>query len=222
MARGGAIQRRCSPATPRPASPSCAWRRLSTPAPYWRPGDGHRRARYGEDLARSSRATRRSADRRNPGEDRGGRVREVPQPSWGSLTRERSTKPRRRSIGGRMRRNLASSARLQSVADGGNPLNGVQLRVWDAEMRDPQPHDRAAHPVPGTVLAANQGGIDVACGRGVLRILRLQLPAEAARGARVHPGTAARRRALRAGMRPRAPVRVLWQPMRWRGFCARA
>jgi len=33
----------------------------------------------------------------------------------------------------------------------------------------------AANPVPGTVLAAAEDGIDVACGRGTLRILRLQL-----------------------------------------------
>jgi methionyl-tRNA formyltransferase len=29
--------------------------------------------------------------------------------------------------------------------------------------------------LPGTVIAASDAGIDVACGRGVLRILRLQL-----------------------------------------------
>jgi methionyl-tRNA formyltransferase len=28
---------------------------------------------------------------------------------------------------------------------------------------------------PGTVLAATRDGIDVACGRGILRVLRLQL-----------------------------------------------
>jgi methionyl-tRNA formyltransferase len=51
-------------------------------------------------------------------------------------------------------------------------LNGAQLRIWDAEMRD-------AGTVPGTepgmVLAATRDGIDVACGRGILRVLRLQL-----------------------------------------------
>ena len=34
---------------------------------------------------------------------------------------------------------------------------------------------KAVAEVPGTVLAATRAGIDVACGRGVLRILRLQL-----------------------------------------------
>jgi methionyl-tRNA formyltransferase len=50
-------------------------------------------------------------------------------------------------------------------------LNGSQIRIWDAEMRDAEV--RAAQ--PGTVIAAAHDGIDVACGRGVLRILRLQL-----------------------------------------------
>ena len=70
-------------------------------------------------------------------------------------------------------------------------LDGAQLRIWEALVYEPpmieasQPDDeRAPHEsrpsaaqgaVPGTVLAATQDGIDVACGRGVLRILRLQL-----------------------------------------------
>lgn len=49
-------------------------------------------------------------------------------------------------------------------------LSGAQLRIWDAE-----PLADAPEGVPGTVLAAHQAGVDVACGRGVLRILRLQL-----------------------------------------------
>jgi methionyl-tRNA formyltransferase len=48
-------------------------------------------------------------------------------------------------------------------------LNGAQLRIWDAEPRD------GPGAPPGTVLASSHAGIDVACGRGVLRILRLQL-----------------------------------------------
>jgi methionyl-tRNA formyltransferase len=50
-------------------------------------------------------------------------------------------------------------------------LNGAQLRLWDAQVRA----DTAAAAPPGTVLAATHDGIDVACGDGVLRILRLQL-----------------------------------------------
>jgi methionyl-tRNA formyltransferase len=59
-------------------------------------------------------------------------------------------------------------------------FNGAQLRIWDAEVcdaevRNAEVSDASAAPAPGTVLAAAHDGIDVACGRGVLRILRLQL-----------------------------------------------
>jgi methionyl-tRNA formyltransferase len=57
-------------------------------------------------------------------------------------------------------------------------FNGAQLRVWDAEVRAPMPDaggSAAARTSPGTVLAATNEGIDVACAAGVLRILRLQL-----------------------------------------------
>ena len=50
-------------------------------------------------------------------------------------------------------------------------LNGEQLRIWEAV-----PAESAASAVaPGTVLAASPSGIEVACGRGALRIARLQL-----------------------------------------------
>lgn len=52
-------------------------------------------------------------------------------------------------------------------------LDGAQLRIWEAVVRDSAP--AAPSQSPGTVLAAARDGIDVACGRGVLRILRLQL-----------------------------------------------
>jgi methionyl-tRNA formyltransferase len=52
-------------------------------------------------------------------------------------------------------------------------LNGAQLRLWDAEVLASKLAPNAAP--PGTVLAATHDGIDVACGRGILRILRLQL-----------------------------------------------
>jgi methionyl-tRNA formyltransferase len=54
-------------------------------------------------------------------------------------------------------------------------FNGEQLRIWDAESVDLH-FAGAGRDVPaGTVLAATHEGIDVACGTGILRVLRLQL-----------------------------------------------
>lgn len=61
-------------------------------------------------------------------------------------------------------------------------LHGTQLRIWDAEPVPP-PAPAAGAP-PGLVLAASDAGIDVACGRGALRILKLQLPGRKALPAR--------------------------------------
>jgi methionyl-tRNA formyltransferase len=52
-------------------------------------------------------------------------------------------------------------------------FNGGQLRVWNAEPIEAPAGGRET--MPGTVLTATQEGIDVVCGTGVLRILRLQL-----------------------------------------------
>jgi methionyl-tRNA formyltransferase len=48
---------------------------------------------------------------------------------------------------------------------------GQALKVWSA-MALPQTSDQA----PGTVVQANEQGLDVACGEGVLRLLQLQKP----------------------------------------------
>jgi methionyl-tRNA formyltransferase len=51
-------------------------------------------------------------------------------------------------------------------------LDTETLRVWAAEIEA----ERATQAVPGTVIGADKTGIEVAAGRGVVRILRLQPP----------------------------------------------
>jgi methionyl-tRNA formyltransferase len=53
-------------------------------------------------------------------------------------------------------------------------LHDAQLRVWEAALAPDAAHPGAGA-APGTVLAATDAGIDVACGRGVARLLTLQL-----------------------------------------------
>lgn len=55
-------------------------------------------------------------------------------------------------------------------------FNGATLRIWDAETVDMHFSSAGRDVSAGTVMAATGEGIDVACGTGVLRILRLQLP----------------------------------------------
>jgi methionyl-tRNA formyltransferase len=60
-------------------------------------------------------------------------------------------------------------------------LDGARVRIWEAAIAEAATTTTtatAAGPVrapPGTVLGATADGIDVACGQGNLRILRLQL-----------------------------------------------
>jgi methionyl-tRNA formyltransferase len=50
--------------------------------------------------------------------------------------------------------------------------NGEQLRIWEA---GPLPDSARGDAPPGTVTAVSPRGIEVACGRGALNIVRLQL-----------------------------------------------
>jgi methionyl-tRNA formyltransferase len=52
-------------------------------------------------------------------------------------------------------------------------LNGERLRIWEAEPLESPP--LTEQDVPGSLLTAAPEGIDVVCGSGVLRVLRLQL-----------------------------------------------
>jgi methionyl-tRNA formyltransferase len=51
--------------------------------------------------------------------------------------------------------------------------SGEQLRIWEAELAPAAAEGEVT--APGTVTGAAAGGIDVACGRGAVRITRLQL-----------------------------------------------
>jgi len=54
--------------------------------------------------------------------------------------------------------------------------NAGQLRIWEAAPLAAPLATQEAGWEPGRVVAASADGLDVACGAGVLRILRLQLP----------------------------------------------
>jgi methionyl-tRNA formyltransferase len=117
-----------------------------------------------------------------------GRVREVPQPLDGITYAEKINKAEalidwRQDALQIWRRVRAFNP--WPVAE--TRFNGAQLRIWDAEIGDSAAAPVSADEVvgidavagsraePGTVLAATDAGIEVACGRGVLRIVRLQL-----------------------------------------------
>ncbi|HEY4442929.1 MAG TPA: methionyl-tRNA formyltransferase [Steroidobacteraceae bacterium] len=114
---------------------------------------------------------------------RQGRVSELPQPSEGVTYAEKISKAE--ALIDWRQDALQISRRVRAF----NPwpiaetrLDGTQLRIWDAQTLDSRaapanPAFTAAAPTgePGSVLSATHAGIDVACGRGVLRILRLQL-----------------------------------------------
>jgi methionyl-tRNA formyltransferase len=100
-----------------------------------------------------------------------GRARELPQPSLGITYAQKITKAEalidwRDDAVQVWRRVRAFNP--SPIAE--TRLNGAQVRIWEAKISATTP--RA---VPGAVLGATSDGIDVACGNGVLRVLRLQL-----------------------------------------------
>jgi methionyl-tRNA formyltransferase len=105
----------------------------------------------------------------------GGRIREVVQPADGITYAEKIEKSEA------LIQWQQSAEQIDRQVRAFNPspiaetrFNGGQLRVWEAEPIEAPVGGRGAMP-PGTVLTATQEGIDVVCGTGVLRILRLQL-----------------------------------------------
>lgn len=53
---------------------------------------------------------------------------------------------------------------------------GEQLRIWGAAIAPDGEAARPEDPAPGRILAADSRGVEVACGRGRLRLLRVQRP----------------------------------------------
>jgi len=110
-----------------------------------------------------------------------GHIREVPQPADGVTYAEKLHKAEALIDWGEDAERVLRQVRAFNpwpVAE--TRLNGAQLRIWNAELRDAELReadlaDSRAPAIPGTVLAAADEGIDVACGHGSLRILRLQL-----------------------------------------------
>ena len=108
-----------------------------------------------------------------------GPVREVPQPSEGVTYAEKINKAEAvidwRQDAAHVWRQVRAFYPWP-IAE--TRLNGTQLRIWDAQLPESAvtwAGEPGAGTSPGTVLAATHDGVDVACGRGVLRILRLQL-----------------------------------------------
>jgi len=104
-----------------------------------------------------------------------GRIREVVQPAEGVTYAEKIDKSEALIDWQQSAEQIDRQVRAfnpSPVAE--TRLDGGQLRVWDAEPIEAPAGGPGTMP-PGTVLTAAQEGIDVVCGSGVLRILRLQL-----------------------------------------------
>ena len=104
-----------------------------------------------------------------------GALAEVPQPLEGVTYAAKIDKAEASIQWGRHAEEISRQVRAFNPAPVAETLfDGKQLRIWDAEPIDSPASSGAARP-PGSVLTATREGIDVVCGTGVLRILRLQL-----------------------------------------------
>jgi methionyl-tRNA formyltransferase len=105
-----------------------------------------------------------------------GAAREVPQPAAGVTYAEKISKSEALLDWGEDAAGLARRVRAFNPAPVAETRFGeTQLRIWQAAVAPGLSADRESGSRPGTVLAASDAGIDVACGRGALRITGLQL-----------------------------------------------
>jgi methionyl-tRNA formyltransferase len=106
---------------------------------------------------------------------RTGALSEVSQPAEGVTYAAKIDKAEAQILWGRHAEEISRQVRAFNpwpMAE--TRFDGKQLRIWEAEAID-SPGLSGAERRPGSVLTATGEGIDVVCGTGVLRILKLQL-----------------------------------------------
>ena len=104
-----------------------------------------------------------------------GALREVTQPAEGVTYAAKIAKAEAPILWGRHAEEISRQVRAFNpwpMAE--TRFDGKQLRICEAEPID-SPGVSGAERPPGSVLTASREGIDVVCGTGVLRILKLQL-----------------------------------------------
>jgi methionyl-tRNA formyltransferase len=106
---------------------------------------------------------------------RSGALAEVPQPLEGVTYAAKIDKAEAPIQWGRHAEEISRQVRAFNPWPMAETLfDAKQLRIWEAEPIE-SPASSGAAPPPGSVLTATREGIDVVCGAGVLRILKLQL-----------------------------------------------
>lgn len=107
---------------------------------------------------------------------RQGTLAEVAQPPEGASYAAKIDKAEALILWGRHAEEISRQVRAfnpSPVAE--TRFEGKQLRIWEAEAVDSPDLSAPSGSPPGSVLTATREGIDVVCGTGVLRILKLQL-----------------------------------------------
>ena len=106
---------------------------------------------------------------------RAGGIREVIQPSEGVTYAAKIDKAEAPIRWDRHAEEISRQVRAFNPAPVAETrFKGEQLRIWEAEPIESPDLSGTAGP-PGSVLTATREGIDVVCGTGVLRVLKLQL-----------------------------------------------